>query len=200
MQLTTLVAAGSLIVGGLTLIAGRMDRRREQLRRIEVSIEDTLLWRSRNAQPQPWQHLDVFWNQNRVDNPRMVGVEFRNAGRVELRDCDMSEPPTVEFADGTILTASVYLVPKDWPAPRPLTAVSHSGNRAEIRGILLNPGDTLVFQLLVDGGVTPPSCYLHAGGFTVTGRTDTTNFAGRLTRAAGLLAVVAATLGIVINR
>ncbi|MET0522832.1 MAG: hypothetical protein ABW156_12805 [Jiangellaceae bacterium] len=170
MEFTLVVAAGTFVVAGTTLLLGRLDKRREKQKRVEVAVTDTRPWPQKAVDQQAWNQLQVQWGQTRVADPRVVQVEFRNVGRIELKDSDMFESPAVEVIDGTIITASAHLMIKGSSGPRPRNGIAQNGNRVEAPKQSLNPGDSLVFQLLVDGGTRPPTFDLRAGGFEVVNR------------------------------
>jgi hypothetical protein len=168
MELTLLVAAGSLAVGVIAVFLGRMDKRRDRQRHIEVRVADMPFWQPAAVQRWGWSGLEVYWEKARVNDPRLVQAEFRNVGRIELKCTDLSEPPTVETGDAAILAACAFLRTGDQQAPRSIARITRHGDRIEVPGVLLNPGDMLTVQLLLDGGSRLPMCYLHASGFHVT--------------------------------
>jgi hypothetical protein len=168
MEATLLVAAGSLAVGVITVVLGRLDKRRDRQRHIEVIVADMPFWQPAAVQRWGWSGLEVYWEQVRVRDPRLVQAEFRNVGRIELKSTDLSEPPTVETGDAAILAACAFLRTGDQQVPRSIARITRHSDRIEVPGVLLNPGDVLTVQLLLDGGSRLPICYLHASGFHVT--------------------------------
>ena len=170
------VAIGSLIVAFASLSYTVYDKRRSTLKRIgwRIVADAPLLPRSPTKS---WQQLKVVLENETVQRPRVVAVEFINSGRIELKKDDFALPPKVTMPDGRILATEVNLRTHGSDAGTPVESVHVTENSVDIEGRLLNPGDAVVFRVLLDGGQKPPVPSLQAAGFKFGRHSDD---AGRL--------------------
>ena len=198
MEPTLLVAGGTLAVAGTTLLFGRLDKRREKQKTIEVSVTDSPLWPRSAVDQQQWDQLRVYWGQTEIADPRLINVEFRNVGRIELKESDLSESPAVGVDDGKIVAASAYLVEKGSVVPKAVRGIVRNGDRVEAPKKLLSAGDSLVFRLLVDGGTNPPNYDFRAGGFEVTNRDAQSPVGGRRAFLVRLVAMVTGAVAVLV--
>lgn len=99
-----------------------------------------------------WGTLRVLLGETALENPRFVSIRLTNTGRTVLKPDDVSIPPIVRFPKARVAAATVDLLPYGDSSPE---VYAHTATlptqEFKIDGPLLNPGDALTFQFLVDG-------------------------------------------------
>jgi hypothetical protein len=113
------------------------------------------------------KNIRVHYGTDTLQNPRIIGIEIVNTGNTELKKDDISYQPTIEIADGKIISSELGLITKGSQITARLTADATGDTRIKLPASALNPGDRIKCELLVDGGSEDPSVLIQASGFEV---------------------------------
>lgn len=154
MEWGTVPAWASVVVAvlslGIAAFSLRANRKRKALG-YETLLDQPLV----NLNAPGYPELTVSHDGVPVSKPRTVTMAVRNIGNVEALSTDYSAPITLRIKDKqgdrtSILRASVQTVDAtqhqvDW------TFSEQDDQHVSVDPVLLNPGDTLLFQFLLDG-------------------------------------------------
>jgi hypothetical protein len=162
------VTLGSLVVAGVGLMVTMYDKLRTTSKKIA--------WRLLPASSLNAAQLKGRWRSIRYTvlagaqeivllQPRVVDILIVNVGKNAVTAANMSIPPRVAIADGSLVDVEVSLLTKGGPDVTPLEIVEVAGNVAKLAPLTLNPRDALVISLLVDGGVAAPTVTMQAVDF-----------------------------------
>ena len=113
--------------------------------------------------------VKITWGTEELTKPRVIGLELTNPGRVELKKDDISIPIKVEILDGRIISAELQLRPHNSKTGQPIGIAMLTDTTVEAEPLVLNPGDSLLFELFVDGGDRDPELTMQAAGFGCVG-------------------------------
>jgi hypothetical protein len=118
--------------------------------------------------------VKVTWGTEELTKPRVIGLELSNTGRVELKKDDISIPIKVEVPDGKIISAELQLRPHSSKTSQRVGIAKLTDTTVEAEPLVLNPGDSLLFELFVDGGEGDPEMSMQAAGFDCVELPETT--------------------------
>ena len=91
--------------------------------------------------------LTVTLSGDLVHNPRTIAGYLKNVGSAPIRAADIEAPVSMHLRGSRMLTAHVTrTVPPDLPAQ-----INVRGDSVSVAHGLLNPGDTIEFEILADG-------------------------------------------------
>jgi hypothetical protein len=161
---TVWVAIVSVIIAAASLTYTVYDKRRALSKKIgwRLLVNAPLLPKDPTTR---WKQITVSLDSEKVDHPRVAAVEFVNMGRVELKKDEIGIAPYVSIPDAKILLAEISLRPKGSSTPQAMTPIVVSDKACGADDFMLNPGDALMFRLLVEGGSAPPVTSMQAAGF-----------------------------------
>jgi hypothetical protein len=102
----------------------------------------------------------------------VINVRFSNTGANELKVDDVSIPPKVIVSSGEIVAGTIEVFTKGSRVPTLVASPTKlPATEIESNCVLLNPGDALVFQLLLDGQQGTVAAKLQAAGFDFVAKT-----------------------------
>ena len=119
-----------------------------------------------------WGPLTVQLAGKQLESPRVINVRFSNTGSNELKRDVISIPPTVTVEDGQVVAATVEMFTRGSRTPVITKSPTHLPAREVVsEPVVLNPGDALVFQLLLDGSTGTIGANFQAAGFRFDAKT-----------------------------
>ncbi|MEV6349156.1 hypothetical protein [Actinoplanes sp. NPDC051851] len=114
-----------------------------------------------------FKDLAMFCGGDSLDAPTLHEVEFSNVGRESVKPVDIERPCSVRFADGVIVQAVVGFREAPGSPVEMLEGKAipgKAGRDVQAPKILLNPGNSLIFYVVVSGSSGQPVPSLHADG------------------------------------
>jgi hypothetical protein len=111
--------------------------------------------------------LSIMWGEKTLAAPRLLSVTVRNRGRVEVKRDEMSIPPRVQLSDARIISAEITLTPHGLFQRQVIAPANQTETSIEAPAVVLNPYDSLHFDLLIDGEEEHPRFVMQAVGFTI---------------------------------
>ena len=146
-KLSAVCTIAATLIAVATYLFTRGDDRAIDIR---IVTSDSLLSPTSATLPQP---IEVFFSGARVVSPRRFVCELVCTGRSPVRREDVEVPVSLQFAGGRVLSASI---PNVHPEGIEASAVVHDAS-VEIRHGLLNPGDIVRIEALLDSSVAVPT-------------------------------------------
>jgi phosphohistidine swiveling domain-containing protein len=100
-----------------------------------------------------WEELQVQYGTRSLKAPRLVVITVANTGRVEVRADDFDSPLRVKLHEGDELIAETLVLHAkgERMVLSRVDALEKDLHSVCAPGLLLNPGDSLEFRLLVEG-------------------------------------------------
>jgi hypothetical protein len=156
------------LVGVLGLLfavyAYNMNRKPKRLT-YEVVTNQPIITASRYTR---WAELSLRFGERELENPRLVVVRVTNTGKVEARSDDIDEPITVAAKGASeIVTARITQRRSGDEEVREVEPSSVTPSTVVAPKVLLNEGEWLEFQLIVDGGRDPIAVGGRVAGFSL---------------------------------
>ncbi len=97
-----------------------------------------------------------------VEQPWLYSIRVENTGSLPIESRDVEGPLGITFSEGRVLGAELAnLIPKNLSA-----VVESKSNSVTIAHKLLNPGDSFVVDILLDGQPKSPSVVARISGIT----------------------------------
>jgi hypothetical protein len=150
--MTTVLTWAGLAVGLIALVEAvvlyLMQRRTKQLD-YQIVTDRELVF------PGPYGEigdLEISYKGHPVKAPRLLALKIVNSGKVEIRRDDFDHPLSIIIPkDSGLLSSEISDVSSEVTRPSLLI----HGEEVEVEPLLLNPGDWIELQLLVDGPGRP---------------------------------------------
>jgi hypothetical protein len=99
------------------------------------------------------KELRVRYGEREVKDPRLVALKLHNSGRMEIRSDDFEQPVRIVVSpEASVVFTEVVGTNPD--RLQPIITIADD-KTLELKPLLLNAGDWMELQLLVDGDPTP---------------------------------------------
>ena len=160
-----IVAIVSAVIAACSLGYTIWDKTQGQRRRLRWSVASNTSLLSAVANDRSLDKLSVHWDGADVRKPRLAVVHIMNTGKVELKESDVSVRPRIQLDQSKIVSAQVILHTAGSDRASVIQPKSSTDSVIEAPQLTLNPGDRLVFSLLLDGDEERLRPTMQAAGF-----------------------------------
>jgi hypothetical protein len=148
-----LAALGAFLLVPVTWWGVRRGRPpRRELAYTIVANQDVI---TRSQYSRQWSQLDVRFDDLSLQDPRTTVIRIENTGRVEARAADFEEPLSVHTQErDTIIAAKISLYATNLIEKTGTElegALTDDRKTVRAPAVLMNPGDAIEFQLLIEG-------------------------------------------------
>lgn len=111
--------------------------------------------------------FSIHYGDQVLRRPRVIEFAIVSIGGATLRKEDIDIPPKLKVPDGKIVKAKAVLRTHNGKSNYPLTPLTVSEDTVTVPAMVMNPGDAIVVDLVVDEGTQDPSLSMHVVGFTI---------------------------------
>lgn len=99
-----------------------------------------------NVEERVADKVSIFYEDMKVENVHLIGMDMWNSGNQPIRDSDFVKSVSFEFNEDALIL-SVSIVEKEPSNLEPI--YEFSGNKMELKPLLLNSGDKICLNILV---------------------------------------------------
>jgi hypothetical protein len=159
------IAAGSLIIGIIGIVAAVFFHRRTEKKRIPTFMVNP----SRRSLVEPelakFAKFSLHFEGTEVGKRGITAIQvyFWNSGSLEILSSQVLKPYSISISDGRILSWSIIKTNRGVIQPQ-LVRADENFNSLDLSFAVLEPGDGAIFEIVYDG---PPAAKVEIDGVCV---------------------------------